>query len=461
MNSKQRLSKWAVSRRLLSPIVFFGSLLPSYANAGSPTYTEYCFDLIFRETPYTDIKCASRTRFEDIGAAKHFELEYDSAGRLTEVRYVQNGELRPYSARFVKAAKTKFSYSDGVESRKFFNEYGHRTTVSGDVYETRIDVASNGDRLSLAFYDVEGQPTENDFAIARYGWRTQNDGDVVETRWRLDGSVQRNRPGFGYYVTRFSYDARGLLRRMTNLGVTGEHVSADNAGVIATQIGYDQNNRFTQWLNLGGDELPRRGMSEIAEIRYKPSPFAGEQVALFIDADGAPQSTRWGAHKVRYEFDEFGNETLRQFFGTDGEPISTANGVGQIESVWDADGATRNSRSYFNTEMAPVGVTSAEIHSYLTELDSSGRPTKTKSFSLSGELVSDPDTGYAVDETVFDDAGRIIERRFLDKNGALTNHAEWGIARFIFTYNANDELQSVTTLTDAGAKKKPAWNPAH
>ena len=461
MRSRQSPFNRALTRRLLSSSVFFALLLPSYSNADSPAFTEYCFDLVFRETPYADIRCATRTRAAEIGGAKHFELDYDSGGRLTEVRHVQNGEQRPYSARFVRAAKTQISYSDGMESRIFFNEYGHRTTVSGDVYETRIEVAPNGDRLSLAFYDVDGKPTENDFAIASFGWRTQDDGDVVETRWRLDGSVQRNRPGFGYYVTRFSYDARGLLRRMTNLGETGEQVTADDAGIVATQIGYDQNNRFTQWLNLGSDGLPRRGMSDIAEIRYEPSPFAGEQVALFVDANGAPQTTRWGAHEVRYKFDEFGNETLRQFFGTDGEPVSAGNGVSQIVSIWTADGANRKSRAYFDTEMTPVGITSAEIHAFRTEFDSSGRPTRTKSFSLSDELVANPDTGYAVDETVFDDQGRIIERRFLDENGALTNHAEWGVARFIFTYNGNDELQSVTTLTDTGAERKPAWNPAH
>ena len=446
---------------LTGAIIALLSLVALRAAANEVAYTEHCFGVAFRETPYADIKCAGRVRPEGVGEAKHFELDYDNDGRLTEVRYVQNGELRPYSGRFVRAAKTKISYSDGIELRTYFDKNGHRTVVSGDVYETRIKLALNGDRALLAFHDVDGRPTENDFHIAVYEWAPQSDGSIIETRRRLDGTVQRNRPGFGYFVTRFSYDSRGLLRLMTNLGLTGQSVTPDEAGIVSTQIRYDQRNRFTQWTNLSATGLPQRGMSGIAEIRYIPSRFGGEQVASFFDADGSPQMTRWGAHKVEYEFDEYGNETLRIFHGNDGATINASNGVGRIITRWNENGAYRKSRTYYDKLGARIGITTAAIHEYRTDFDSAGRPSRTGSYSLTGELVDDPGTGFAIDETKFDDHGRAIERRFLDQDGALADHAEWGVARFVYSFSDSDELTSVKAFTKSGAVAKPSWNPSH
>lgn len=437
------------------------SMSASQDAAAKPHHTDYCFDVVFRETPYADIACASHTRAEYIGEAKHFELDYDDAGRLIEVRYVQKNNLRNYAGRFVRAPKTRISFKDGAETRIYFNEYGHRTVVSGDVYETRIDLAPNGDRRSLTFFDVDGAPTENDFAIAKYSWVTEPDGDVIEKRYRLDGSLQRNRPGFGYFVTRFSYDARGLLRRMTNLGEAGETATEDDAGIVATQIQYDRNNRFTRWTNLAHDDAPKRGMSGIAEIRYEPSRFAGEQIAYFIDADGSPQKTRWGAHIVDYEFDDYGNETLRRFLGVNNDPINANNGVGRIVSQWTEDGAYLKSRFYFDKDGAPAGVSDANIHERRTEFDTAGRPSKSVFYSLSGDIVIDPDLGYAVEETIFDDEGHVIELRFLDPDGALSNHAVWGVARFTYEYDKDDALRSIQSYTAASDATAPTWNPRH
>ena len=425
------------------------------------SYTRYCHDVVFRETPYADIRCASETRRDTIGAAKHFQLDYDGHGRLTEIRHVQNGELRAYSDRFVRAPRTKIAYEGKLERRIYFNEYGSRTLVSGDVYETRITLDDNGNRLALKFYGLDGAPVENDFAIASYAWTTANDGDITEHRYRLDGTVQRNRPGFGYFVTRFHYNARGLLRRMVNLGADGAEETPDDAGIVATQLGYDQNGRFTQWLNLGVDDKPRRGMSAIAEIRYQPSPFSGEQIAWFFDADGSPQTTRWGAHIVSYEFDEFGNETQRAFSGVDGEPVNAGNGVGKIVSEWTQDGAYRVARTYFDKAGAPVGVGDARIHTYRTAFDDAGRPVRTTSFNLANAVTVDPGTGFATVENIFDDAGRLVERRYLDAEGALTDHAEWGVARFVSEYADNGELISSTAYKKSGEVARPMWNPQH
>ena len=58
--------------------------------SASTTITEYCTGMVFRETPYADIRCTRRLSKSQLASIKHFQLDYDALGRLIEVRYNQN-----------------------------------------------------------------------------------------------------------------------------------------------------------------------------------------------------------------------------------------------------------------------------------------------------------------------------------------------------------------------------------
>ena len=448
-------------RTLLMAVLTIYTHSANATGAESVTVTDTCMSMVFRETPYADIRCGRRITPRNIGDAKHFQLDHDSKGRLIEIRFMQAGALRPYSDRFVRAPRTTITYQDNIETRHYYNEHGHRALAAGNVYETRITRDKEGRRTSLTFHGINAQLVENDFSIASYEWHVEDDGDVVERRYDIDGNVQRNRPGFGYLITRFSYDARGLLFRMTNLGEDGARPTADDAGIVSTVIHYDENRQFTGWLNLDKNHTPKRGMSDIAEIRYLPSLFAGEKDAWFFDADGTPQLTRWGAHRVAYEFDQFGNETHRRHYGTDGASKNANNGVGEIRSTWTPDGAHRISRAYFDIDEKPVGVGSSNIHETRSTIDDQGRLVKNAFFSLNGENVMNPSIGYASEEFIFDDEGRLTEQRFTNAANELTNHNVWGVSNIRYEYANDHSLMNVIHLNAAGETVTPQWNPAH
>ena len=236
-------------------------------------YDETCTSVTFRETPFADIRCGRRIQPDTVAERKHFRIRYDTQGRVTEVTYQQNGHLRPYADRFVRAPRTVIRYTEDQEIRTYYNEWGHRTLVSGDVYESQFQLDEDGNRTSLIFLGLDKKPVANDFGIARYDWQLLDDGSVLEKRYDLTGNLVRNRPGFGYMITRFSYDVKGLLARMYNLGTDGKQITEDTAGIAITHIDYDQHGQFTRWLNLTAGGAPKRGMSNIAEIRYVPSDF--------------------------------------------------------------------------------------------------------------------------------------------------------------------------------------------
>ncbi len=434
-----------------------GSIQPAHAAA----YTEYCAGVVFRETPFADIRCARPLSSEAVGETKHFELDYDADGRLIEVRHSQTGELRAFSDRFVRAPRITIRYENGQEIRQFHNEWGHRSLVSGDVYEARFDLDGKGRRTALVFYGLDGKPLDNDFGIARYEWGVREDGEVIERRYNTASELVRNRPGFGYMVTRFAYDARGLLTRMYNLGESGEELTPDEAGIAMTQITYNRHGQFSGWLNLDMQGKARRGMSDIAEIVYEPSKYSSEQVAIFNDADGSPQTTGWGAHKVVYEFDRYGNAVARFHYGVDGLPVNSTSGIGQIKSTWSEGGAYLLKDRYFDKDGSPVASSYSGVHAIVTSLGSNGRPRSITYQDLGGNPIVHKGGGYASEQLEFDGQGRLISRRFVDTNGSPVDHGTWGIAKFEYEYSEGSSLVSVRSYTAAGEEKLAAWNPAH
>ncbi len=450
------------SGQLLFSIAFAKSGFIQKIKLNDPIYrSEYFAGIAFRETPYADIiGTRPLSEFQKKGV-NHFQFDYDKKGRLIMIRYLLNGKLKPFSNRFVRAPKVKIKYQGNNEIRTFFNEHGHRTVVSGDVYEVRIERERNGDRKSLKFYDVNGKHIENDFRIATYNWMTNIDGTVIEKRYDINNKIQRNRPGFGYYVTKFTYDHKGLLRLMTNLGKDGVNVQTDDAGIAHTKIGYDSNASFVQWLNLDISYASKRGMSNIAEIRYRPAPLYEHSSATFIDADGKPQATNWGAHIVKYTFDNYGNATTRRFLNTEKQPTNAANGVGLIKTSYSKDGRYEAIRNYYNKEGKPVEINGTQLHEVKTDFDSNNHPIKRSFYNLERKVVVDSSVGYAIEKWVYDNKGRLIERQFLNTEGELVNHATWQVARMVYDYKSADELSSVTYFNAADTKTNAIWNPIH
>lgn len=419
----------------------------------------YSTNIVFRETPYSDIKGANEISKQEAQNINHFEFSYDNSDRLKEVKYVLNGSLKPYYDRFVRAPHIKIKYNGNEEIRNFYNENGQRTLVSGDVYEVRIKLSESGERESLQFYDVKGNVIENDFGIATYKWIKKDKNHIIEYRYDSKGDLQRNRPGFGYMITEFKFLNNGFLDIMTNLGESGDRPVVDESGIVSTKIGYDEKGQFVQWLNLDVNGKPKKGMSSIAEIRYTPSRFI-ESDAEFIDENGNPQTTTWGAHLVKYSFDNYGNVIQRKYFGLDKQPINvTSDSINMIKTDWAKNGKHQVKRSYFNKQNQPIGIGENNIHQFKSTIVNN-RLVIVKSYDLDNKLVNDDVTGFAIDKYTYDDKGRLIKRSFLDKNSELVNHNTLGVANFNYQYN-KEELTAVICYNAEGIIATPLWNPRH
>ena len=220
------------------------------AMAGPPAHEGpviYAMNIVFAKTPFSDIKPAGIVNKNGVGTKKHFEFRYDNQGRLIELSFKQGSKLVSFSDRFVRVPLTRFCYTEGMETRTFYNEYGHRSLVSGNVYISEFILDEEGEREALRFLDLKGILTENDFGIATYQWEELPPHSILEKRYNLQNELLRNRLEFQYMITRFDFDRRGLLQTMTNLGESGERITADEAGVVKTQLLYDDAGYLLSW----------------------------------------------------------------------------------------------------------------------------------------------------------------------------------------------------------------------
>lgn len=422
--------------------------------------TIYAMGMVFRETPFADMRGAGIVNRKDVDNLKHFELDYDSKNRLVEVRYMLNDQLLPYADRFVRASKIIITYQDSLEIRTFFNEYGHRTLVAGNVYSTLIVKDAHNRRKSLTFLGLNDEPVANDFGIASYHWKVESANQIVESRFDLEGNLVRNRPEFQFMVTRFRFDDTGMLERMTHLGLDGQHITVDDAGAAHIEVKYDSLGRLVEWANYDTEDQLVKGMTGIAKIRYEPSPYTTEQKAFFFDEKNNPMSTPWGVHGVLYQFDAFGNVVDRRFVGEFNNPVDTKNGLGIEKTHYTPDGKHVQATAYYDKTEQPIGFGANRIHRILVECDAQSELIRTSFRNLEGELVNGW-YGYAIEEKVFDEKGRMVALRYMDSEKEMVNNEELGVAEFRYDYNCSDALEGFEAYNQESVKVEPIWNPVH
>ena len=445
--------KWFITATL----IFISFAKSGFANE-VPYLTKYCASTVFRETPYSDIRCAKEINEKDASQIRHFQFDYDQQSRLIEVRYVLNGKLQPYSDRFVRASRTVIKYDGNKETRHYFDAMNLPTVVSGHVYKTEMLLDSEGNRQSLSFFDIHNNPVANDFDIARYNWKEKDNGDVIEYRYDLDGKLQRNRPGFGYMITRFTWDNDGLLKRMFNLGEEGTAITPDEAGVAMTDIRYSPQGQFVRWTNLSKEGTPLKGMSNIAEIKYQPSDFRAEAEAWFYDENNLPQSTNWGAHRVSYKFDGVGNNVKVDYFNTNNQPVNIQPGLGAIVMNWSKDGERLESEAYLDKNQKPVASLNSGIHKVTYQYDASGRQTEKTFHNLQGEVAVHKYFGYATEKHDYTPSYSLLQ--FFDQNDKLVNNPQ-GYATVKITRDKKQSIINIEYFSATGQKQEIKHSAVH
>ncbi|MCB0372041.1 MAG: hypothetical protein KDD31_03405 [Muricauda sp.] len=273
---------------------------------------EYYRHLVFRESPYSDIRGNHQIDRETSAKETHYRFVYDDKDRLVEVSHRLGdfiiNDNDNWDSFIWFGSKMTIEYSNNQEVRYYYNRLDERIEAHGKMYKAVFTLDENGRRTSVKFYDKDGKPSENAWHIHRYEWTDLGDGNVLEKRFDLKNESQPIRPDFTFHAVKLEYGNDDLLDFVHHLDDNGNYINNTmKAGM--DRIVYDQEENFSRWMVFDKDLKPVEGNAPEWAIGEHLYDSRGNKVELRgFDVTGRNKAMPTGVARVLNTYDRFNNQ---------------------------------------------------------------------------------------------------------------------------------------------------------
>lgn len=435
---------------------FFGSNVAS-ASSPEPVLTQYFATLPFRETPFSTLKGVHQISVEEAKTRKHFRFEYDADGRPLQVSFMQGAkvvDLNDSANYYFFAPQLKIKYGANTETRSFFDKHGNRIVVTGDVFQELYHMDERGYRRSLEFYGVDGKNVENSWGVARYEWMLLDDGTVVEKRYGFDGELAELRGGFPFYEVHFHYGPKGWLALMQNYGLEGK-LTMNKLNAAQDRLEYAANGDLLSWnvLDVNGNYSVGNspGVAKGVMVRNAEG---YEIIERYENEKGERITNNYGFSYTRKVNDRFGNRIEASNYTLDGSQLMNSEGRGYAgwRAMFDENGRNRILLDFIDVERQRTVRGDRGYYTIRFEFDENDNEIAVYYEGANSKLVNANDTGVAKIERDYDKRNRLTETRYLDKDGALVDHASAGYAVEKRTYGDDHGVPESVTRYKASGK---------
>lgn len=245
--------------------------------------TEYFRHLRYNHiSPYIDISGIHPIDESIAESTSHYVFKYNLSGRLIEVENNHYHSEKKHPLASIGVYRLMISYTEGMETRTFFDSNGKRISNDRDVYKEVFSYSAKGGKTNLQFYDINDVAMESNWSIAEYQW-SQKDDLVIERRFNLEKEAVNVSPYFEFGVTGILIDKDGTPNAHYNLdekldvinnadGVASYRDIYDTAGNHITYSYYNANDSLTlnKWKFAYGqksyDELGNNTLLEQFDI---------------------------------------------------------------------------------------------------------------------------------------------------------------------------------------------------
>jgi hypothetical protein len=250
------------------------------------------------------------------------------------------------------AAKITYEYSGNKQVKHFFDK-NNAPIESGGVFAHEYSLDEKGNRIGLMFLGKDGAMVENMNKIHYFKWSILPDGLVRELRYNLAGEEVVMNPFCPFYELRFTYNDKGYCTRMANYKAdTLYNCTAENCGDIG-----------------------------VSYFTFTPNEFGDVERFEVFNVYGKMSNLYWGWSKRISKFD--------------------ANGYAVEEEVFDQD------NEYVSGKLVPVSATVYDEH---------GSAIKETNMDKDRKIINDPQSGVAITEYKYDEAGNRTETLKYDKD---------------------------------------------
>lgn len=388
--------------------------------ASTPVRTEHFAALRFRESPLESLAGVHRMDPAEVRQRNHWRFDYDAQGQLRRVRFMLGDRVREVNDQgnfFIDNPDIEICTMGGQEIRHFRNASGQPAYSRGNVAEERYSRDADGRMTAVTHHDADGRAIDNGWGIARYRWRHQHDGSVIETRENLAGASVAMRPNLPFHRLRLQFGPDGNLALMSQVDESGALV-ANELGAAQDRLEYDADGQMLAW-NVHDATEQRVSGNEPRVARGVRSfgPDGLQSGERYEDPQGRPMSASWGSRVEFMDRDRFGNVTAQGNRDDRGNAATNpATGCATLRMHWSADGLHRTQFACFDAANQPATMVEGGFHRLTEILDAEGRVAEMRFEDRTGALVNRPD-GVARVVHRYDEQGRTASRAFFNASG--------------------------------------------
>jgi hypothetical protein len=316
------------------------------------------------------------------------------------------------------------------------------TTGNGDAFSEVYEYDTDGNRSSLTFYDVAGEPVESGWGIARYQWRISKDGTVTENRFNLAGEPVEIRPGFPFYCLKLHYDQNGWLALMENYGKNCKALTENELNAAQDKLQYTAAGDMYAWNVYNGEQQRSAGNGPRVARGLRGFDTLGQDASeRFEDANGKPMTNAYGWTHSKARFDRYGNMIFRLNYNFKDLPaINEQLGFAGYHMQYDETGLHRLSLKYLDEHKQAAVHKKRGYHQVVSHYDAAGNMVRTRFEDVGGEIVNRIDSGVGIIERVYDEQNRLSSIELFDKDHRPVRHAREDWHRSTYIYHANGPL---------------------
>ncbi len=391
-----------------------------------------------------------------------YKAQYDSLGNI--VKFIAYGpDKKPcikkdatagYQVEYTELGKVSKITNLGTDMKPCKDNDG--VAIWTAEYDKR------GNRTKLSFYDATGEKLQlSNEGVA--GWRSVYDENGNETE-RSFFNIQ-NKPclvngGYAKWIAK--YDDRGNKTECTYYDVAGKPIITKE-GYASEKYKYDERGNVLEkiFTDTNGNNAPGRLI-----CRYKYDKFDNETEMTVFDKNNKPDINSNNWHKRTQKYDERNQIIETQYYGTDGKLTTFGTDKYAIEQhLYDVKGNPIETR-YFNTSNRPCvckegwSISTRKFDSMNRVIkqsffDAERKPTDPKIMvpegfvkydkwgnmiylaagDGKGNLIINPNTGWAISEKEFDIKGNEIWVTYYDPQKKVIEPKGIGYAKSVSQYD--------------------------
>ncbi len=196
-------------------------------------------------SPHVKIKGIHEINHQEAQRTSHYVFKYNEKKQLIAIINYHYHDQRKHPLATIGAHRTVFEYADGVETRVFFDKKGNRMINDREVYKEVYQYDKNGFVNALDFYDLNDNPIESNWKIAKYRW-SKNKKLIIEKRYDLQNNPVNISPYFEFGITGILYRKDGSPKANYNLNEKLE-VQENSIGVASYEDTYDENGNHIRY----------------------------------------------------------------------------------------------------------------------------------------------------------------------------------------------------------------------